>query len=72
MPKKEQAVSIVSSMTKSNANIVTHHEERRDYPVHHNREPNLYPKLFLLESQMECFVFDLAQDRVHHHKQTDG
>ena len=68
MPRREQAVRAVSFLTKSNANIVTYHEEGRDNPVHHDREPNLYPELFLLEGEMQRFVLDLAQNRVHHNK----
>lgn len=56
----------------SNASIMTYHEEGRDDPIHYDREPNLYPQPLLLEGQMERFVPDLAQDGIHHDKQTDG
>lgn len=49
-----------------------YHNKGRNNPIRNNAETNLHPHLTLLEDEMEGLVPDLAQDRVHHHKQSNG
>lgn len=48
------------------------HEERGDDPVHEDAEANLDPNLARAEDAVQGLILDLAQDRVHHDKQTDS
>ncbi len=43
-----------------------YHQKGSNKPVHHDAERNLDPDLASAEDVMETFVFDLAQDGIHH------
>lgn len=62
------------SFLRTNSKIVcmmSYHQERRNNPIHEYTEPNLDPDFPLSEDMMQRFKSNLAEDRVHHHKQSN-
>ena len=49
----------------------TYHEERSNEPIYGDAETNLNPNSSFSKNVMKCFVFDFAEDGVHHDKKAD-
>lgn len=45
---------------------ITYHQEWSHDPIQHDAKANLDPQLLGAERKVKRFIFDLAQDRVHH------
>lgn len=56
----------VSTRRSENGHRMSYHKQGRHNPVYKDAETQLYPYLTVGKDEVQSFVLDLAQNRIHH------
>lgn len=61
-----------TKMARNHYRWKTYHEQRRHNPIQNNAEADLDPYLAMCKNKVQCLIFYLAQNRIHHDQEANS